>query len=129
MSPKCWTLTDTGLSDTYISLVGGKSKSFATFEYLLDFLNKEHYGSNFTSRYGFDKEVPPRAQQPTTPVPSRDRAVSPLPAAPLYLMTPFCLLPNGTTQLANEAGTEPVSKPNKTACREPMHYAAVLVND
>lgn len=38
-----------------ILLVGGKSKSFSKFEYLLEFLNKENYDSNFTSWLCFDK--------------------------------------------------------------------------
>lgn len=36
-------------------IVGGKSKSFSKFEYLLEFLNKENYDFNFTSWLCFDK--------------------------------------------------------------------------
>lgn len=36
-------------------LVGGKSKSFSKFEYLLEFLNKENYDFHFTSWLHFDK--------------------------------------------------------------------------
>ena len=100
MSPQnCGTLNDRGLCLLHICiytslLVGGKSKSFSKFEYLLEFLNKENYDFNFTSWLRFDKGDATKSTA-TNPVLSQEwTSVPPLLDPPLNLKTLFCLLPS-----------------------------------
>lgn len=89
--PKCGTLTDTGPPGTHVSFGGREEQNFSTFEYLLEFLNKENYDLNFTSWLRFDQGDASTSTAPSScPAPG----TSPLPGPPLDLKTLFRSLPN-----------------------------------
>lgn len=72
--PKCGTLNDTGLLDTYISFSGREEQNFSTFECLLEVLNKENYDFNFTSWLRLDKgDATKRTATNSCPAPGIDQ--------------------------------------------------------
>lgn len=116
----------TGPPGQTLTVVGGKSKSFSKFAYLLEFLNKENYDLNFTSWLCSDKgDATESTATISCPKPGINQCPAPY-SPPSQFQDLFTFQLNNTTGKRRQQET---CVRNKGVCREPARSKAALGND